>query len=41
MGGTCNAHGRDEKCTQNSGRKTRRGTDHSEDLGVNGRIILE
>jgi len=35
MDGTCSAHGRDEKCIQYFGR------DHSEDLGVDRKIILE
>jgi len=32
-------HRRDEKCTQNFGQKIWR--DHSEDLGVDGEVILE
>jgi len=41
MGGACNTNGRHEKCTQNNGRKNLKGTDHSEDLGVAGKITLE
>jgi hypothetical protein len=37
----CRTHRRDEKCVQNFGRKKLKGRDHSEDLGVDGRIILE
>jgi hypothetical protein len=40
MGGTCRTHGRDEKCIQYFCLKNLKG-DHSEDLGVDGRIILE
>jgi hypothetical protein len=40
MGGACSTYGRDEKYTENFGRKSE-GRDHSEDLDVDGRIILE
>jgi hypothetical protein len=40
MGGACNTHGRDKKCTQNLLGKLK-GGDHSEDIGVDGKIILE
>jgi hypothetical protein len=40
MGGACSTHGPDERCIQNFSRKTE-GKGHSEDLGVDGRIILE
>jgi hypothetical protein len=40
MSGTCNTDGRDEKCIQYFGWKTSV-EEHSEDLGVNGRIIVE
>jgi hypothetical protein len=36
MGGACSTNEIDKKCTENSGRKTRK-----EDLHVDGRIILE
>jgi hypothetical protein len=32
---------RDEKCVHYFGRKSLNGRDHSEDLGIDGRIILE
>jgi hypothetical protein len=35
------ACGRDEKCIQNIDCKTLKGRDHSEELGVDRRIILE
>jgi hypothetical protein len=38
MGGACKMHGRAEECVQNLGQK---GRDHSEDLGVDGKITLE
>jgi hypothetical protein len=40
MGGAYSTHGRDEKCIQNFGWKMK-GGDHSEGLGIIGRIILE
>jgi hypothetical protein len=40
MGGTYSTRGRDEKCIQILVGKSEVG-DHSEDLGVDGRIILE
>jgi hypothetical protein len=40
IGGECRTHGRDEKRIQNPGRETGR-EKPSEDLGVEGRIILE
>jgi hypothetical protein len=39
MGGTCNTHGRDEKCIQDFGRKTER-ENHQEDLDVDVKVIL-
>jgi hypothetical protein len=41
MGGVCSTHGRDEKFRQYFGWKKLKGRDHSEDLGVDGRIILD
>jgi hypothetical protein len=41
MGGACGTHGKDETCIQYSGWKTLKGRDHSEDLGIDGKIILE
>jgi hypothetical protein len=41
MGGACNTHDRDEICKNNSGRKNQKGRNHSEVLGVDGKIILE
>jgi hypothetical protein len=40
LGGTCITHEGDEKCVQNFGRKVWREDTHSEDLGVDGKIIL-
>jgi len=37
----CSTHGTDEKCVQCFGRKKLKERDHSEDLGVDGMIILE
>jgi len=37
---TRHTHGADEKCRQNFRRETR-GGDHSEDLGVDGKVIFE
>jgi hypothetical protein len=39
--GACNMHGRDKKCMQHFDHKNLKGRDHMEDLGINGRIILE
>jgi hypothetical protein len=42
MDGSRSTHGTDEKNIQNFGRKkTLRGRDHLENLGVDGKIILE
>jgi hypothetical protein len=38
MGGSCSTHGRDEKCHESENMKVR---DHSEDLDVDGKVILE
>jgi len=40
MGGSCSTHGRDEKCMQNL-LENLKGRNHSEDLGEDGRKILE
>jgi len=40
MGGTCNTHGRDEKCTVFWSERLE-GRDHLEDVGVDGRLMLE
>jgi hypothetical protein len=40
MGGACRMHGRHEKCVQNFDWKNLREEDHSEDVGVDGMIIL-
>jgi len=37
MGGTCNTHGKDKKCIP----ANLKGIDHLEDVGVEGRLILE
>jgi len=39
MSGTCGVHRVYENCIQNSGQKTCKGRDHSEDLGINGMIL--
>jgi hypothetical protein len=41
MGGACSAHGRDEKCVQKFWFESLKGRDNSEDLVVDGRIILK
>jgi hypothetical protein len=41
MGGACSTHRRDENCIQNFLSGNLKGRDHSEDLGVDERIILE
>jgi hypothetical protein len=41
MGGVCTKYGKDEKCIQNFGEKNLKVRDHLEDLGIDGRIILE
>jgi len=38
MGGACGPHG---KCKQNFGRKNLKRRDHSEELGVDGKLIFE
>jgi hypothetical protein len=40
MGDACSTHGIDEKCIHNFGLKPQE-KDYSEDLGVDGKIILE
>jgi hypothetical protein len=37
----CVGHAENENCKQNFGSEKLKGTEHSEDLGVDGRIILE
>jgi ribosomal protein S26 len=37
----CSMHSRDEKSIKNFGWKSLKGTDHSEDVGVDGKIISE
>jgi len=39
MGEVCSMQGRDKKCIQNFYWKTK-GRDHAEDLGIDGKIIL-
>jgi hypothetical protein len=41
MNSACSTHGRDEKCVQNFGQKTWKRSDHLEDLGIDGRILLK
>jgi len=41
MGRACDIHWRGEKCIQYFGWNTIKGRDHSEDIGVDGRIMLE
>jgi hypothetical protein len=42
MGKTCSTYGREEKCMLSFGeRGNLKETDHSEDLGVDGKLILE
>jgi hypothetical protein len=41
MGGEYSVHRRDEKCIPNFDPKNQNGRDNSEDLGIDGRIILE
>jgi hypothetical protein len=41
MGGMCSTYGRDEKCIQYSGWKNLKGKDCLEDLGIDGKVILE
>jgi hypothetical protein len=41
MGGVCSTHGRDEVCIQKFWMQYLMGRDHSEDKGVNEKIILE
>jgi len=41
MGEACSLHGRDQKCIRNFWSENLKGRDHSEDLGVDGRITLE
>jgi len=40
MGGACSTHGIDEECMQDSGRSLK-GRDHSDDLDLDGRVLLE
>jgi len=40
MGGACSTHERDEKCIKNVG-ENQKGRNNSEDLCVDGRIILK
>jgi len=40
MGRVCSTHGRDDNCIQNFGQKMK-GRDHSEGMGIDGRLILE
>jgi hypothetical protein len=40
MVGACSTHGIDEKCIQDFGRK-KKGRDHVDDLGVDGKIVLD
>ena len=40
MGWACGTYGRQERCVQDFGRETE-GRNHSEDLGIDGRIILK
>jgi hypothetical protein len=39
--GTCSMCGRDEKCIQYFWLEKLKGRDHSEDLGIDGKIVLE
>jgi len=41
MGGGCSTHGSDERSVQNFCRKREGKKDHPENLGVDGKIILE
>jgi hypothetical protein len=41
MGRACTMHGGDEKCVQNFELGNLKGRDHSEDLGIDERIILK
>jgi len=41
MGGICSMHGADEMCMQNFSRKLEDEANHSEYIGVNGRILLK
>jgi hypothetical protein len=41
MGETCSLDGGDEKCVQNFGLGSLKGIEHSEVLGVGGRMILK
>jgi hypothetical protein len=41
MGGGCSTHDSDETCVQNFGRKNLKGRDHTENLGIDGRLILK
>jgi hypothetical protein len=41
MGGTCSMHGSVKKSLQYFGWKKLKGRDHSEDLCIDGKIILE
>jgi hypothetical protein len=41
MGGACGFYGRQERCVRDFGGKKLMDTDHLEDTGVDGRIILK
>jgi hypothetical protein len=41
MGVLCSTRGGDDKCVHNFGRKCCKGTDHSKDLEVAGKIVLK
>jgi len=41
MDGACSTHERDECCIKNIWSETLEGSDNSEDVGIDGRIILE
>jgi hypothetical protein len=40
MGGACSMHG-DEKCVQNLGLESLKGSDHLDDLGIDETILLK
>jgi hypothetical protein len=41
IGGTCRKHGKDKKCVKNFGRKALKERVYSEDIDVDGNIILQ
>jgi hypothetical protein len=41
MGRACSVQERDEKCIQNFLSEILMGSDHMEDLGIDGRVMLE